>query len=89
MQCVQVAHAAGHSSPGKDKLPEHTHVVVCVCPTEQELWALGNRMRMAGIDVTFIKEPDQPYDGQLMCLGLPPAYKSTYRRYVSNLPLLK
>jgi len=36
-----------------------------------------------------INEPDEPFNGQLMALGLPPSYKSTYRRYVSNLPLIK
>ena len=49
----------------------------------------GERLEAAGIPHSRINEPDEPYNGQLMALGLPPAYKSTYRRFISNLPLIK
>ena len=60
-----------------------------VCPDEAELQKLSERLTLAGIQHHRINEPDEPYNGQLMAIGLPPAYKSTYRRYISNLPLIK
>lgn len=81
-------HAAGHSSPGAH-LPEHTFAIALSCPDEAALVELSHRLDAAGIVHQRILEPDEPYNNQLMALGLPPAYKSIYRRYISNLPLIK
>jgi hypothetical protein len=86
-QAAQLIHAAGHSSPGK--LPEGTYAIALSCANEEELRALSDRLEAAGLHPHRINEPDEPFNGQLMALGLPPSYKSTYRRYVSNLPLIK
>lgn len=86
-QAAQLIHAAGHSSPGG--LPDHTFAIALTCLDEVELRALSLRLDAAGIKHERIHEPDEPYNGQLMALGLPPAYKSTYRRFLSNLPLIK
>ena len=87
-QAAQLIHAAGHSSPGLS-LPSDTYAIALSCQDEAELRALSERLNEAGILHQRICEPDAPYLGQLMALGLPPAYKSTYRRYISNLPLIK
>lgn len=87
-QAAQLIHAAGHSSPG-EKLPQGTYAIALSCQDESELRALSERLEAAGIPHSRINEPDEPYNGQLMALGLPPAYKSTYRRFISNLPLIK
>jgi hypothetical protein len=87
VQAAQLIHAAGESSPGN--LPHGTYAIALACTDEVELRLLSDRLRDAGISHTRILEPDAPYDGQLMALGLPPSYKSTYRRFISNLPLIK
>ena len=87
-QAAQLIHAAGHSSPGTN-LPSGTFAIALSCQDEAELRSLSERLEVAGIPHHRINEPDEPYNGQLMAIGLPPAYKSTYRRYISNLPLIK
>jgi peptidyl-tRNA hydrolase len=87
-QAAQLIHAAGHSSPGPN-LPSGTYAIALSVQDEAELRALSERLEASGIQHYRICEPDEPYNGQLMALGLPPAYKSTYRRYISNLPLIK
>lgn len=88
VQAAQLIHAAGHSSPGSE-LPHGTLAIALTCADEVELCDLYRKLRMSGIRAVAINEPDSPYDGQLMAIGLPPAYRSTYRRFTSNLPLLK
>jgi len=88
VQAAQLIHAAGHSSPGK-ALPQSTYAIALSCADEAELRELAKRFQEDGIHCHRINEPDEPYNGQLMALGLPPAYKSTYRRFISNLPLIK
>ena len=46
-------------------------------------------LRRAGVQYTAIFEPDAPYNGALMALGLAPARKGAMRRHLSKLPLLK
>jgi hypothetical protein len=87
-QAAQLIHAAGHSSPGMN-LPAGTYAIALSCKDEFELQTLSERLMAAEIPHHRICEPDEPYNGELMALGLPPAYKSTYRRFVSNLPLIK
>lgn len=87
-QAAQLIHAAGHSSPGTS-LPSGTYAIALSCQDEAELREISTRLDAAGIHHHRICEPDAPFNGQLMALGLPPAYKSTYRRYISNLPLIK
>lgn len=86
-QAAQLVHAAGHSSPGK--LPPGTFAIALSCVDEEELRALSKRLESSGIAHECINEPDEPYNGQLMAIGLPPSYKSTYRKFLSNLPLIR
>jgi peptidyl-tRNA hydrolase len=83
---AQVTHAAGESSPGS--LPEGTNAVV-LAAKPLELQALEVRLKAAGVPHTAIREPDPPYNGELLAIGLVPAARSLVRSYVSSLPLLK
>lgn len=85
VQAAQIAHAAGESSPGN--LPSGTHAIVLACPNEGALFHVAQRLGSAGMPFTAIEEPDAPWDGALMAIGLPPAPRSTLRRYLSSLPL--
>jgi len=88
IQAAQLVHAAGHSA-GVGLLPEGTYAVALSCPDEGALRALSERLQAAGLRHSRIHEPDAPYGGALMALGLEPGYKSRFRKYLSNLPLIK
>jgi hypothetical protein len=70
-------------------LPNGTYAVALSCRDESALRALGERLKAAGLAYHLIHEPDPPFNGQLMAIGLEPNYKSKFRRYLSNLPLIK
>lgn len=82
-----IIHAAGESSPGN--LPETTHAVALTCPDERALAAVAARLSAAGVRHRAIHEPDAPWCGALMAIGLEPGAKEALRRQVSSLPLLR
>lgn len=84
---AMLVHAAGESSPGN--LPEDTHAVVLAVPGEAELEALSVRLRAAGVDVRRIVEPDPPWSGALMALGVRPGPRGDLRRVLSDVPLFR
>ena len=84
---AMLVHAAGESSPGD--LPENTHAIVLAVADERALLCEESRLSAAGIAFKAIREPDAPYGGALMAIGLRPARKGVIRKHVSELPLLK
>lgn len=86
-QAAQLIHAAGESSPGN--LPNSTFAVALTCRDEGELHQLAIRLDRAGIDFKLIREPDAPYNNQLMAIGITPIRKSRVRKLLSNFPLVK
>ena len=82
-----LVHAAGESSPGD--LPSTTHAVVLTAPDEPALRAVAARLRLAGVPVVKVHDPDPPISGGLAALGIPPMRKEAVRRFVSSLPLLR
>lgn len=80
-------HAAGESAPGW--LPSGTYAVVLAVPTERAIVQLADRLRLAGVPFVSIFEPDAPFDGALMALGLAPGRKEVLRRHLSSIPLLR
>ena len=80
-------HAAGESSPGN--LASGTHAVVLTMRDEQSMRALVDRLQAAALRHTLIFEPDAPYDGALMAIGLAPMRKEVARKHLSSLPLLR
>lgn len=87
IQSAMLVHAAGESSPGA--LPEDTHVVVLVARDELHLSLVAERLEGAGIAIVRVREPDAPYQGALMAVGVRPVRKEVVRRHVSELPLLR
>jgi len=87
IQSAQIIHAAGESSPGN--LPEGTYAVSLTARDEVHLSLIAKKLRLAGVEFTMIREPDAPYLGALMALGLHPKRKEEIRRHVSELPKLK
>jgi hypothetical protein len=80
-------HAAGESSPGG--LLAGTYAVVLAVPDELTLAREADRLEKAGVELVRIHEPDAPYDGALMALGVLPGRKEDLRRHFACLPLLK
>jgi hypothetical protein len=60
-----------------------------VTPDEQSLQDLSFKLFMEGIPHKCIFEPDAPWTGQLMAIGVFPGPRKKLRKYFSNLPLLK
>jgi hypothetical protein len=87
IQAAMLVHAAGESSPGN--LAEGTYAVVLAVRDAKALAQIADRLRVAGVDFVAVFEPDPPYDGELMALGLRPARKEHVRRHLSALPLLR
>jgi hypothetical protein len=87
IQCANIVHAAGESSPGN--LPTGTNAVCLVVPDEPSLCAVADRLTAAGVAFKAIREPDPPYDNALMAIGCVPVRKELIRRHLSCLPLLK
>lgn len=87
IQAANLVHAAGESSPGD--LAEGTHAVVLTVPDELSLHREAKRLESAGVSLVRITEPDAPYHGALMALGIHPEPKEVLRRHVSSLPLLR
>ena len=87
MLVAQTIHAAGESTPGP--LPPNTYAVALATRDEAELCALEERLKSAGIAHAAIREPDAPWNGALMAVGIVPCDRTQVRRFVSNLPLLR
>lgn len=85
---AQTIHAAGESSPGN--LPSDTHAVALETPNEAVLLDLEQRLKHAGISHVAIREPDAPYNNQLMAIGIPPQVRSkTLRKHLSRYALVR
>lgn len=86
---AQTVHAAGESAQ-EVKVPPNTCAVVLAVPDEAALLAVEKRLQEALIDgVTSIREPDEPYCGQLMTIGIKPQPRGKIRKLLSNLPLYR
>ena len=84
---AMLVHAAGESSPGN--LSEETHAIVLSVPNEEALQHVAARLEKAGIRFVPIHEPDAPFFGALMALGVSPGRKEVLRKHLSCLPLLR
>jgi len=87
---AQLVHAAGESAASfGGPLPANTHAVVLSVPSEADLLRLEDRLRLLKVPHFAIREPDSPFNNQLMAIGFTPSPRGTFRKFLSNLPLLK
>jgi hypothetical protein len=84
---AQIVHAAGESA--HRPLPPDTHAVVLAVPDEVSLRTVATRLSAAGIEHHLVCEPDAPWYGQAMAIGVCPRDRGAVRRCVSDLPLLR
>ncbi len=87
VQAAQLLHAAARSSVNKHV--EGTNAVALTARHEPELKELEQHLIRAQVEHIAIREPDEPYDNQLMAIGICPAPCKTARRYLSSFPLVK
>lgn len=84
---AQLIHAAGESS---DRVPSGTHAVCLAVKDELELLELERRLCERDVPHTAIREPDAPWHGALMAIGIEPmARTQPMRRIFARLSLLK
>lgn len=67
---AQLVHAAGHSSPGE--LPDDTIAVVLAAKSLGHLEHLERKLVRLEIPHRAIREPDAPYNNELMAIGIVP-----------------
>jgi hypothetical protein len=82
-----IIHASDESPP---TAPEPgMYAIALEVDDEVALHREAVRLRKAGIDFVPIREPDAPYNGALMALGLYPRRKEELKRHLSSLRLLR
>lgn len=82
-----IVHASDESPPPGPS-PE-MHAVTLTASDEVALVRVARLLRQANIEFAAIREPDAPYNGALMALGLFPRRKEELRRHLSSLPTLR
>lgn len=88
---AQLIHAAGESAVLGPTFPtEGTHSVALAAPDERALLDLERTLQTAAVAHVAIREPDEPFCGQLVAIGLAPVFRTPeLRRLLRHLPLLK
>lgn len=87
---AQLIHAAGASSAGAQPLPANTRAIALMVADEAELALLAERLELASIRHVVIREPDPPWSGALMAIGIPPFVDlRAARRVLAKLPLFR
>ncbi|MFV8749694.1 peptidyl-tRNA hydrolase [Nannocystaceae bacterium ST9] len=85
---AQLIHAAGESSRGA--LPPHTVAVALAARDEVHLESLEQALRRLDIPHRAIREPDPPWNGALMAIGIVPvADRSIVKPVTGGLKLLR
>jgi len=70
-------------------IPSGTHAVVLAARDEQHLLNIASKLRRKKIPHTLIEEPDFPWNGAAMAIGVYPVSDRTQlKKILSNLPLL-
>ncbi len=97
---AQVTHAAGESfawgvSIVKTLEPQvlveagPVTAVVLEARNRQHLVAIKHRLKKAKVPFLSINEPDAPYNGQLMALGIIPGFKDDLKPHFLSMKLLR
>jgi hypothetical protein len=87
VMAAQLIHAAGESSPGD--LSSGTYAIALAAESEIQLLSIEKRLISKNIQHVAIREPDAPWGGQLMAIGIAPCDRSLIRKEVSQLPLIR
>lgn len=87
---AQTTHASGESASCFGQLPSGTHAVVLAAKDEADLLNIEQQLLSASINYRLIREPDPPFNGQAMAIGLIPTNdRKKIRQILSRHPLVK
>ncbi|HEX5060692.1 MAG TPA: hypothetical protein VFV99_15090 [Kofleriaceae bacterium] len=86
VQLAQTVHAAGWSA----QLPESQGaepptIAVALAASPAELADLASALADAGVPHVRVHEPDEPWRGALMAIGVVPTSRARVRRYLAHL----
>lgn len=90
VQAAMIIHAAGESAQlrGASAAGPPTHAVALTA-SEGELRALARELDRLGVPYVFVREPDEPWRGAPMAIGVVPMPRGRVRRLVAHLPLVR
>lgn len=87
VQVAQTIHAAGESA---GRVAPGTHAVALHARDEQQLLEIEQRLAASPFQFQAIREPDAPWLGALMAIGLSPVHRTPeLRQLLGKLPLVK
>lgn len=88
MLAAQVIHAAGESH--LTAVPSGTHAVALAARDEAHLLEVARALERRGLAFTLIREPDPPWRGAAMAIGVAPTRdRAALRRALGRLSLLE
>jgi hypothetical protein len=90
VQLAQTIHAAGQSAqlPGAHTAAPPT-IAVSLAASTRQLADLARVLAAAGVAHVLVHEPDEPWRGALMAIGVVPTSRERVRRYFAHLPLVR
>lgn len=83
-RCAQLIHAAGDTGPA----PEGCYAVALEA-SARELLKLESQLRSASIPYRAIREPDPPFNGELVAIGIFPCLRESVNKYTKRLRVIK
>jgi hypothetical protein len=90
IQAAMILHAAGESAQLPDAGAAHPPTrAVALCAPPAELAALARALADADVPHVAVHEPDAPWRGALMAIGLAPMPRARVRSLVAHLPLVR
>jgi polysaccharide deacetylase 2 family uncharacterized protein YibQ len=90
VQLAQTIHAAGQSAQVADAFPASPPTVaVALAASPEALAALARALADADVRHVLVHEPDEPWCGALMAIGMVPSPRALVCRFVAHLPLVR
>jgi nucleotide-binding universal stress UspA family protein len=89
VKAAMLVHAAGESFQEPPIRGSPVYAVALAAKGEAELHRLERKLIRADVAHQAIREPDPPFDGALMAIGIRPANRDQLRKFVKKYPLIK
>lgn len=89
MQAAQLVHAAGESFRDPPIRGSPIYAVALAARDEVDLLRLEQKLIRADIAHHAVREPDPPFNGELMAIGIRPIYRDRVKKIISKYPLIK